>query len=88
MKLRNSSSFRLNGRLLILHPLSSPPLYRLNLYTSAPYFTMGAIDIPPIQYTPVDQVADRVARARKTFHEHQTRDVEYRLVQLRKLYWA
>lgn len=49
---------------------------------------MGAIDIPPIQYTPVDQVADRVARARKTFHEHQTRDVEYRLVQLRKLYWA
>ncbi|PWY88509.1 aldehyde dehydrogenase [Aspergillus heteromorphus CBS 117.55] len=49
---------------------------------------MGAIEIPPIQYTPVEDVAARVARVRQTFHEHTTRDVEYRLVQLRKLYWA
>ncbi|EHA26769.1 aldehyde dehydrogenase [Aspergillus niger ATCC 1015] len=49
---------------------------------------MGAIEIPPLEYTPVDEVADRVSRCRKTFHEHTTRDVEYRLVQLRKLYWA
>ncbi|PYH87477.1 aldehyde dehydrogenase [Aspergillus ellipticus CBS 707.79] len=49
---------------------------------------MGAIELPAIQYTPVEEIAARAARARQTFNEHKTRDVEYRLVQLRKLYWA
>ncbi|KAL4798740.1 Aldehyde/histidinol dehydrogenase [Aspergillus venezuelensis] len=49
---------------------------------------MGAIDIPELQYTPIDEIQDRVARVKKTFLEHKTRDVEFRLVQLRKLYWA
>ncbi|OJJ02815.1 hypothetical protein ASPVEDRAFT_42327 [Aspergillus versicolor CBS 583.65] len=49
---------------------------------------MGATDIPELQYTPIDEIQERVARVKKTFLEHKTRDVEFRLVQLRKLYWA
>lgn len=49
---------------------------------------MGAIDIPPLQYTPTDDVQARVAGLRQSFNEHKTRDVEFRLVQLRRLYWA
>ena len=49
---------------------------------------MGAIDISPLQYTPTDDVQTRVAQLRQSFQEHKTRDVEFRLVQLRRLYWA
>ena len=49
---------------------------------------MGAIDIPPLQYTATDDVQARVAGLRQSFNEHKTRDVEFRLVQLRRLYWA
>ncbi|KAL4921672.1 Aldehyde/histidinol dehydrogenase [Aspergillus aurantiobrunneus] len=49
---------------------------------------MGAADIAELQFTPIDEIQDRVARVKKTFLEHKTRDVEFRLVQLRKLYWA
>lgn len=49
---------------------------------------MGASDIPPLQYTPTDDVQARVAALRQSFNEHKTRDVEFRLVQLRRLYWA
>ncbi|KAL6234807.1 hypothetical protein BDW75DRAFT_156583 [Aspergillus navahoensis] len=49
---------------------------------------MGAIDIPELQYTPIAEIQERVSRVKKTFLEHKTRDVEFRLVQLRKLYWA
>ncbi|PYH46787.1 hexadecenal dehydrogenase [Aspergillus saccharolyticus JOP 1030-1] len=49
---------------------------------------MGAVEIPPLQYTPVEEIQSHVSTARKTFNAHKTRDVEYRLVQLRKLYWS
>ncbi|EAU36505.1 conserved hypothetical protein [Aspergillus terreus NIH2624] len=49
---------------------------------------MGAIEIPPIQFTPIEEIQGRVSQLRKTFFEHKTRDIEFRLVQLRKLYWA
>ncbi|KAL1966762.1 hypothetical protein VTN77DRAFT_3959 [Rasamsonia byssochlamydoides] len=50
---------------------------------------MGAtIDIPPLQPTPVDEIHARIAKVRASFFEHKTRPVEFRLVQLRKLYWA
>ncbi|KAL4788182.1 Aldehyde/histidinol dehydrogenase [Aspergillus varians] len=49
---------------------------------------MGATDIPALHFTPIDEIQERVARVKKTFLEHKTRDVEFRLVQLRKLYWA
>lgn len=47
-----------------------------------------AVDIPELQFTPVEDISKRVGKVRAAFHEHQTRSVEYRLVQLRKLYWA
>ncbi|KAL3477149.1 Aldehyde/histidinol dehydrogenase [Aspergillus californicus] len=49
---------------------------------------MGASDIPELQYTPLDEIQERTSRVKRTFLEHKTRDVEFRLVQLRKLYWA
>lgn len=49
---------------------------------------MVVSDLPTIQYTPIEEIQSRVSTLRKTFAEHKTRDVEFRLVQLRKLYWA
>jgi beta-apo-4'-carotenal oxygenase len=49
---------------------------------------MAVIDIPELKYTPVDDISGRVGKVRAAFHEHKTRSVEFRLVQLRKLYWA
>ncbi|KAL2819533.1 Aldehyde/histidinol dehydrogenase [Aspergillus granulosus] len=49
---------------------------------------MGASDIPELQYTPIEEIQESVARVKQTFLEHKTRDVEFRLIQLRKLYWA
>lgn len=44
--------------------------------------------IPDLQFTPIEEIPTRVSTARKSFIEHKTRGVEFRLVQLRKLYWA
>lgn len=49
---------------------------------------MVASNIPPLEFTPVEDIPGRVSTLRKTFLEHKTRDLEFRLVQLRKLYWA
>jgi beta-apo-4'-carotenal oxygenase len=49
---------------------------------------MVASDIPPLQFTSIEDIQERASRLRKSFLEHKTRDVEFRLKQLRKLYWA
>ncbi|KAF9891947.1 hypothetical protein FE257_002910 [Aspergillus nanangensis] len=49
---------------------------------------MVTSEIPPLQFTPTEEIQERISTLRKTFFEHKTRDVEFRLVQLRKLYWA
>ncbi|KAJ9197949.1 hypothetical protein DTO164E3_5505 [Paecilomyces variotii] len=49
---------------------------------------MGVTTIPEIKYTPLEEIPQRVAKLRDSFNENKTRPVEYRLVQLRKLYWA
>ncbi|KAJ5929533.1 Hexadecenal dehydrogenase [Penicillium verhagenii] len=46
------------------------------------------VTLPDLEFTPVEEIPSRVSTARKAFLEHRTRDVEFRLVQLRKLYWA
>lgn len=46
------------------------------------------VDIPQIQYTPVEAVAEKVKRLRTTFFQQKTRPLEFRIRQLRKLYWA
>lgn len=49
---------------------------------------MGVSDIPKLEHTPVEQISAQVEKTRQSFLEHKTRNVEFRLVQLRKLYWA
>ena len=46
------------------------------------------VQIPELQYTSLEEIPGRISTARKAFLEHRTRDVEFRLVQLRKFYWA
>lgn len=46
------------------------------------------VQLPELQFTPLEEIPQRVSTVRKTFLEHKTRDVEFRLVQLRKLWWA
>ncbi|KAJ5679654.1 Beta-apo-4'-carotenal oxygenase [Penicillium macrosclerotiorum] len=46
------------------------------------------VQLPDLQFTSLEDIPARVSTLKKTFLEHKTRDVEFRLVQLRKLYWA
>ncbi|KAL8824285.1 MAG: hypothetical protein Q9191_005159 [Dirinaria sp. TL-2023a] len=44
--------------------------------------------IPKLEYTAVDDIVPIVHRVRNTFHTQKTKPLEFRLLQLRKLYWA
>ncbi|KAI1764154.1 aldehyde dehydrogenase [Hypoxylon sp. FL1150] len=46
------------------------------------------IKIPTFEATPLDDIARIAATARSSFQSQKTKDVEWRLVQLRKLYWG
>lgn len=48
---------------------------------------MGA-ELPAFQTTPIETLTATVDRLRKTFYSSKTRDVQFRIRQLRKLYWA
>jgi hypothetical protein len=50
--------------------------------------TAMAIDIPAFEATPVADIAGKVSKLRATFNTQKTKDVQFRLVQLRKLYWG
>ena len=43
--------------------------------------------IPPLDYTPVDAIPTITKNLRATFNTHKTRPIDFRLAQLRKLYW-
>lgn len=45
-------------------------------------------DLPSFTATPVDDLRGIHDRVVSTFHAHKTRDLEYRLQQLRQLYWG
>lgn len=47
-----------------------------------------AIEIPPLEYTPVQEIPSKVATVRESFFQRKTRPIEFRKVVLRKLYWA
>lgn len=49
---------------------------------------MAQIKLSEFADTPVDDIPKIVARTNAAFHAHKTRPVEWRLKQLRKLYWA
>jgi beta-apo-4'-carotenal oxygenase len=44
--------------------------------------------LPTFEHTPIDSIAETCSGLRKTFLEHKTRPVEFRVQQLRKLYWG
>ncbi|KAI0152883.1 aldehyde dehydrogenase [Xylariaceae sp. FL1272] len=46
------------------------------------------IKIPPFEATPLDEIAKQAASVRAAYASQKTKDVEWRLVQLRKLYWG
>ncbi|KAF1983254.1 aldehyde dehydrogenase [Aulographum hederae CBS 113979] len=46
------------------------------------------VQIPALEYTPVDDIPQLVSKVRAGFRTHKTKPVEYRLKQLRKLYWG
>ncbi|KAJ5168083.1 Beta-apo-4'-carotenal oxygenase [Penicillium canariense] len=46
------------------------------------------VQLPDLQFTSLEAIPAVISTTRKSFLEHKTRDVEFRLVQLRKLYWA
>ncbi|KAF5018546.1 hypothetical protein F66182_9480 [Fusarium sp. NRRL 66182] len=48
-----------------------------------PTFTIG-----PLEHTPLDEIPAKVDLLRKTFRSGRTKDMEFRIVQIRKLYWA
>ncbi|KAI1104745.1 aldehyde dehydrogenase [Jackrogersella minutella] len=46
------------------------------------------IKIPAFEATPIDTISNIAATARESYQSHKTKDIEWRLVQLRKLYWG
>ena len=46
------------------------------------------MSIPNFSETPVESVSNVAARTRSAFHSHKTRPIEWRIKQLRALYWA
>ncbi|KIW61198.1 hypothetical protein, variant [Exophiala xenobiotica] len=47
-----------------------------------------SMKLPEFKSTPVDEIPEIVSRLRKTFFSQKTRPAEFRIKQLRKLYWA
>ena len=45
-------------------------------------------ELPPFEHTALDSIASTVNGIRASFLTHKTRPLEFRLVQLRKLYWG
>ncbi|KAF2475341.1 aldehyde dehydrogenase [Lindgomyces ingoldianus] len=45
-------------------------------------------ELPPFEHTPIDSIASTVNGIRASFLSHKTRPLEFRLAQLRKLYWG
>lgn len=46
------------------------------------------VEFPAFEHTPVDQIPDLVNKLKSTFLTQKTRPIDFRLVQLRKLYWG
>ncbi|KAL1835433.1 hypothetical protein VTK73DRAFT_5654 [Phialemonium thermophilum] len=44
--------------------------------------------VPEFEATAIEAIPDIARTVRQTFRTHKTKDVEWRLVQLRKLYWS
>jgi beta-apo-4'-carotenal oxygenase len=45
-------------------------------------------ELLPLEHTPADDIAPTCAKVRATFLTHKTKPLEFRIQQLRKLYWG
>lgn len=45
-------------------------------------------ELAPFEHTPMDDIAPMCAKVRASFLSHKTKPLEYRIQQLRKLYWG
>lgn len=48
----------------------------------------AAVELPPFEHSSMDTIAGTCATVRSTFLAHKTRPLEFRIQQLRRLYWA
>ncbi|KAG6155359.1 hypothetical protein E4U37_001231 [Claviceps purpurea] len=46
------------------------------------------LSIPPFEAMPLDDITTKVERLRKTYRTNKTKDLKFRIQQIRKLYWA
>lgn len=46
------------------------------------------VKVPEFEHTPIDKIPVIYNRLQKSFLQHKTRPLEWRLTQLRKLYWG
>lgn len=70
------------------HTLSTHSSLCPFLHIFVPKFLTMSLQLSGLQFTSLEDIPVRVSSTQKSFLEHKTRDVEFRLVQLRKLYWA
>lgn len=60
--------------------------YLLNLCPFSPPAIMTGSQLPGLEFSSLEAISASIFTTRKSFLEHKTRDVEFRLIQLRKLY--
>ncbi|RFU29923.1 hypothetical protein B7463_g6429, partial [Scytalidium lignicola] len=69
--------------------LRRPPLGITCLYgTLRSYSIMATSKTVPFEVTPIEHIPDLVHQAQAAFRSQKTKPIEYRLHQLRKLYWG
>jgi hypothetical protein len=62
-----------------------------HLHSTLPVLPLATImgdHIPNLQFSSLGAISACISTTRESFLVHRTRDVEFRLIQLRKLYWA
>lgn len=75
-------------RVLKCRPSQSPSFPDVGILKFFKTLVNMGVQLPELQFTSLEDIPERTSTARKAFLEHRTRDVEFRLVQLRKFYWA
>lgn len=69
-------------------PTSTPEPPQSVIMASKVDSAASSVSIPEFQPTSVDAIPEICDSVRSTFRTNKTKDIEYRKVQLRKLYWA
>lgn len=71
---------------LVLHGLYLDAISQGSSMTE--YLTQMASIASELKYTPLDTIPALAAGVRNAFNSHKTKPIDFRLMQLRKLYWG